>query len=469
MNKDKQWRQYEKLVLTPVNKLIPKLAIPTVISMMITMIYNLADAFFVGKIGTSAAAAIGILMSVQAVFQAIGFMCGHGSGSIISGRLGQGDTEGANATGSTGFALSAIFSIAVMIPELIFIKPFMLLLGSTETILPYAVIYGYYIIISGPALSMSCVLNNVLRYEGRAALAMVGLVSGGVLNIIGDPILMFGLDMGIHGAGLSTAISQYVSLFLLLYMYLSGRTITKLSVKNISFSARNVFHILSNGLPSLCRQVLNSLSSMTLNICANPYGDAAIAAMTITGRVNMFVGSVMIGIMQGFQPVSAYNYGARKYKRVRDGFNFTSKAGQLVLTVLAIITFIFARPLITCFRAGPEVIEIGTMALRFQCLAMIMQPFGVVSNMTFQSIGKSATASFLGSLRSGLCYLPALLILQHFLGLTGIELAQPVADILTSVICIPFVVKFFMRLPKEDVITDLDRRYMGIQENSNDK
>lgn len=457
----KEAEQYKKLVLEPINKLIPRLAVPTIISMMTSMIYNLVDAFFVGKINTSASAAIGILLSVHALYQAIGFMHGHGSGSIISAKLGQGDKKGASRYASIAFFSAMLISSAVMIICLIFEHRLMILLGSTETILPYAESYGIFIIISGPALSMSCVLNNIMRYEGKAFYAMVGLVSGGVLNMILDPIMMFSMGMGIAGAGLATAISQFVSLAVLLVMFLRGQVISHISLKTLltEYNPGDHLRIFQNGLPSLLRQLLLSFSSMTLNICANPYGDAAIAAMTIVGRVMMFIGSAMIGIGQGFQPVAAYNSGAKKFKRIRTGYFYTWKLGEIVIGVLTMICFIFPERIITIFRDDPEVVEIGISALRYRCIASFFQPFIVVTNMTFQSMRMAKQASFLACLRSGIYYIPALIILPHFWGITGIEAAQMVADIFATATVIPFVVRFMRRLPKEDEPSAVDRAY----------
>ena len=437
----KEQQQYRKLVMTPVEKLIPRLAVPTIFSMMITMIYNLVDAYFVGKLGTSASAAIGVVLGVQSIFQAFGFMMGHGAGSQISVRLGEGDRDAADRLFSTAFFHALVISVIVGVLGLIGLEPLMRLMGSTDTILPFSKNYGFYILISGPALVGSCVLNNVMRYEGRAVLAMFGLVTGGVLNMIGDPILMFGLGLGIDGAGLSTAISQYISFGILLYMVFSKRTISRLSLRYRSNDPDVTLSIMRVGFPSLIRQMLNSLATITLNHCAMPYGDAAIAAMAIVGRIVMFIGSAMIGLGQGFQPVSAYNYGARKFKRLRDSFYFTVKAGMAVLGILAIFGFMFPGPVVQLFRDDPRVVEIGSR----QCIAVVMQPFSVTANMMFQSIGRSKEASFMAMLRSGLYYIPSLLILPLFLGLTGIECAQMVSDILTTLTCIPFVVRF-MRL-----------------------
>ena len=457
----KEQQQYRKLVMTPVEQLIPRLAVPTIFSMMITMIYNLVDAYFVGKLGTSASAAIGVVLGVQSIFQAFGFMMGHGAGSQISVRLGEGDRDAADRLFSTAFFHALVISVIVGVLGLIGLEPLMRLMGSTDTILPFSKNYGFYILISGPALVGSCVLNNVMRYEGRAVLAMFGLVTGGVLNMIGDPILMFGLGLGIDGAGLSTAISQYISFGILLYMVFSKRTISRLSLRYRSNDPDVTLSIMRVGFPSLIRQMLNSLATITLNHCAMPYGDAAIAAMAIVGRIVMFIGSAMIGLGQGFQPVSAYNYGARKFKRLRDSFYFTVKAGMAVLGILAIFGFMFPGPVVQLFRDDPRVVEIGSRALRFQCIAVVMQPFSVTANMMFQSIGRSKEASFMAMLRSGLYYIPSLLILPLFLGLTGIECAQMVSDILTTLTCIPFVVRFMRETPDEEQLSEIDRLYGG--------
>mgnify|MGYP002621429559 CR=1 FL=1 len=457
----KEQQQYRKLVMTPVEKLIPRLAVPTIFSMMITMIYNLVDAYFVGKLGTSASAAIGVVLGVQSIFQAFGFMMGHGAGSQISIRLGEGDRDAADRLFSTAFFHALVISVVVSAVCLVGLEPLMRLMGSTDTILPFSKNYGFYILISGPALVGSCVLNNVMRYEGRAVLAMFGLVTGGVLNMIGDPILMFGLGLGIDGAGLSTAISQYISFGILLYMVFSKRTISRLSLRRRSNDPEVTLSIMRVGFPSLIRQMLNSISTITLNHCAMPYGDAAIAAMAIVGRIVMFIGSAMIGLGQGFQPVSAYNYGARKFKRLRDSFFFTVKIGTAVLGILAIAGFLFPAPIVQIFRDDPQVVEIGSRALRFQCIAVVMQPFSVSSNMMFQSIGRSKEASFMAMLRSGLYYIPALIVLPLFLGLTGIECAQMVADMLTTLTCIPFVAQFMKETPDEDQVSEIDRMYGG--------
>lgn len=433
----------------PVSRLIIKLGIPTTVSMLVTNIYNMADTYFVSSLGTSASGAVGIVFGLMAILQAIGFMFGHGAGSIISRKLGQKDCKSASLFASTSFFCAIAVGAFVSVFGIIFTAPLMKLLGSTETILPYASKYSLWILLAAPLMTSSFVLNNILRYEGKASLAMIGLTAGGVLNIFGDWFLMRKLGMGIEGAGISTAVSQSVSFFLLLIMFLNGKTQSKLSVKNITHSFKDVFAIVETGLPSLIRQGLSSASTMILNNQAGLYGDAAIAGMTIVNRICFFVFAIGLGIGQGFQPVSGFNYGAKKYSRVKKGYFFTLAAGEVVLSLLAIIGLIFSDVLVGFFRDDPEVIEIGSFALKAQLISLFFQPLCVCSNMLFQSIGKNKPASVLSSLRSGVIFIPALLILSYTLGLTGIEIAQPVADVIAFVITLPFIIIFFKNLPED--------------------
>ena len=461
-------KQYKKMILTPPGRLIFTLAVPTVISMLITMIYNLVDARFVGKLGASASAAIGIVMGVQAVFQAFGFMFGQGSGSKVARLLAASEKDEADKILTTGLAGAFAVGTILMIVGFIFINPLMYIMGSTDTIFPYAKTYATYILMAGPVLSMSCVLNNVMRYEGRAFFAMFGLVSGGVLNMFLDPILMFNLGMGIKGAAVSTFVSQCVSFALLLYMFLSHRAISSIRLKYLRLPFKEIMSslvlIVKTGFPSLLRQLCATLSTMVLNLCSKPFGDPAIAAMTIDGRVLMFIGSTMIGIGQGFQPVSAFNYGSKKYARLRYACFVTWRAGTILMAGLATLGFIFTADIIRIFvKDEPEVIRqvvyYGVPALRFMCIAVVIQPASVVANMLFQSIGEAKKASLLSMLRSGICYIPMLLILPIFMGFAGIQCSQMVADILATSISVPFLIRFLKTLPKDDERTVQDERY----------
>ena len=335
--KEQSSAQYKKMTETPVPKLILMLGLPTTISMLVTSIYNMADTYFVGQIGTSASGAIGIVFGLMAIIQAFGFMFGHGAGSIISRSLGAKNLERASVIASTAFLCAALAGLLLSVFGLLFINPLMRLLGSTDTILPYARTYAIFILLAAPFMASSCVLNNVLRYEGRAALAMIGLVSGSLLNIFGDWLLVSRLDMGVAGAGISTAISQTISFCILFSMFLRGKTDSKVKFKWITKDFKDVLLICQTGLPSLMRQGLSSISTMVLNGQAGIYGDAAVAAMSIVNRICFLIFSVGLGIGQGFQPVSAFNYGAKKYDRVRKGFYFTWAVGELLLGGFAIV------------------------------------------------------------------------------------------------------------------------------------
>lgn len=443
---DKAAAQYIKMTETPVAKLILKLGIPTTISMLVTSIYNMADTYFVGQIGTSASGAVGVVFGLMAIIQAFGFMFGHGAGSIVSRSLGAKDRERASQIGSTSFVCAMMTGAVISVFGILLLNPLMRLLGSTETILPYARSYAFYILLAAPFMASSCVLNNVLRYEGRAALAMIGLVTGGILNIFGDYLLVNRLGMGVRGAGLATAVSQTISFCILLSIFLLGKTDSKLSLKRVSKDINDVMLICKTGFPSLVRQGLSSISTMVLNGQAGLYGDAAVAAMSIVNRVCFFAFSVGLGIGQGFQPVSAFNYGAKKYDRVRKGFFVTLAIGEIFLGTFAIIGFLNAERLMGIFRDDPAVIAIGTVALSAQMISLFFQPLAVCSNMLFQSVGKNGVATILSMLRSGICFIPTLLVLSMTLGLTGIEIAQPVSDVLTFVISVPFVVSFLRTL-----------------------
>ena len=445
-HEDQTRQQYIRMTQTPIGKLIGTLAIPTIISMLVTNIYNTADTYFVSRLGTSASGAVGIVFAFMTFYQAIGFMCGHGAGSFVARFLGAKSPDKAKMFAASTFFLSSLLGTLLSLAFYLNLNRVLYFLGSTKTILPYARQYAVWILIAGPFLSASCTLNNLLRYEGRAMYAMIGLTTGGILNMIGDPILMFGFGMGVSGAGLSTCLSQIISFLILLSMFCIHITVTDVSPRRISTELSTYWEIMKVGSPSLLRQGLNAASTILLNQQAKVYGDPAIAAMSIVGRMSFFIGACAIGTGQGMQPVISFNYGARKYKRVRESFHFTVKMAAALLSVFAIVCMIFARPIITWFRDDPEVIEIGTVALRWACVSALFQPLSVPINMMFQSIGKSGRALFLSALRTGLCFIPLIEILPLYLGLTGIEIAQPVSDITAAMISVPFAVSFLRQL-----------------------
>ncbi len=442
--------QFKKMTETPIPKLIVMLAVPTTISMMVTSIYNMADTYFVGEIGTSASGAIGIIYGLMSIIQAFGFMFGHGAGSIISRKLGAKDTQSATRFASTSFFSAILFGLIITVFGLLFIEPLCLLLGSTPTILPYAKVYATFILCAAPFMAASCVMNNILRYEGRAMFGMIGMTFGGVLNIFLDWLLMRGLGMGVEGAGLATAFSQVVSFCLLLYMFLSKKTQSRMSFKAITKDFGEFVQIIKTGFPSLIRQGLTSISTMMLNGQAGIYGDAAVAAMAIVNRITFLIFSVALGIGQGFQPVSAFNYGAKKYTRVRKAFYFTWALGTVILSAAAIVGLFMPGKLIGFFRDDPAVVAVGTLPLILNFCALFFQQFGICSNMLFQSIGKNGIASFLAMMRSGLFFIPIIWLLPKFIGLAGVQMAQPLADLITCLATIPFIIKFMKELPKQD-------------------
>lgn len=446
----KEISQYERMTQTPIAALIIRLSIPTMVSMFITNVYNLADTAFVGQLGNSASGAVGVVFGFMAIIQAVGFMFGQGSGSIISRALGSRDVEFAGDTASTGFFVAFILGILITISGLICLDPLVMALGSTGTIAPYAKTYITYILLAAPFMVTSFVLNNILRFEGKAVLGMIGLMIGAVLNICADPVLMFGCRMGIAGAGLSTALSQTISFFILLSMFLRGKTQSRLSIHRVALNRGRLWNIMGTGFPSLLRQGLNSIATVILNNSSAAYGDEAVAAMSIVSRIVFFVFSIALGIGQGFQPVSGFNYGAGKYQRVRKGYQITIILAEASMVVADAIVLLWSKDLIAVFRNDPAVIGIGTRALQLQCIAMLFLPFCMVTEMLLQSTGKKLAASVLSALRGGLFFIPVLLVMERLRGLKGIEEAQPLAYVLGVIPALVIVVWFFRNLPKEE-------------------
>lgn len=450
--------QYLKMTGTPIPRLITSLAVPTIISMLITGIYNLADTYFVSLLHSdSATAAVGVVFSLMALIQAVGFTLGMGSGSLISRLLGRQQKEAADTVLSSGFTAAVLFGVLVTAMGLIFIDPLMAALGSSETILPYARSYAQYILFGAPIMAASFVLNNVLRAEGHATLSMAGITIGGILNIVLDPIFILreitlpfgivlpGLNLGTAGAAIATLLSQCISFLILFSCFLTRKSILHLSIRNVARRGRQYWDIVCTGLPSFSRQGLAVIATVALNHAAMVYGDPAVAGMSVVGRVFMLIISALIGFGQGYQPVVGYNYGARRFDRVRESFFFSLKTASVMMGILAIIGWLAAPRVIGMFGSG-QMQEIGTFAMRAQCVGLLFQTLGVLSNMTFQAVGKSWQATFLSSCRQGVYFLPLILILPRVAGLTGVEITQPLADVCTFVTCIPFLAAFFREL-----------------------
>lgn len=462
---DKQQAQFKKMTETPIPKLVTTLAIPMIISMLVTAVYNIADTFFVSKLGTSASGAVGVVFSLMAIIQAVGFMLGMGSGAQISRLLGQKKDEQANVVAINGLVSAIVFGILLLVFGVIYNEPILRLLGSTETILPHAEAYAKYIFFGAPFMAGSYVLNNILKAQGMAKYAMVGITVGAFINIALDPLFIFTFQMGTGGAALATAISQTIGFCVLLIPFIRNKTEVKLSFKYFAFQPVIFFRIFKNGLPSFIRQGFASAATVILNRQASHYGDSAIAAMSIVLRVSMFIFVIMLGFGQGYQPVVGFNYGAKRYDRVKESFFFSLKVGTGIMAFFGILGFVFAPDVMRMFLPGDSVvIEIGTIAFRAQCIAMLFMPFSTMANMTFQSIGKSWTATFLSSLRQGIFFLPLILILPNYIGLSGVQYTQAIADILSFLVCIPFVAVFFAKLKRNELYIPKDNVQINLTE-----
>ena len=441
--------KHTQMLTAPIPSLVTRLAVPTIISMLVTSFYNMADTFFVGQIGTSATAAVGVVFSVMAIIQACGFFFGHGSGNYISRALGAGDGEDAGRMAATGFFCALIAGALLALVGIAFIRPLARMLGSTETILPYAVSYMRVILIGAPWMMASLVLNNQLRFQGSAFYSMIGIATGAVLNIALDPLLIFTFNLGIAGAAWATIFSQFVSFCLLLAGTRKGGNL-RVRLRNFTPTPRYLVAIVNGGMPSLCRQGLNSVGTICLNVGAGAYGDAAIAAMSIVGRIVLFANSCVIGFGQGFQPVCGFCYGAKRYARVKEAFWFCVKTATAFLCAVAVIAFIAAPGLVAIFRKGDaDVAAIGAAALRAQCLTFPLSAWIVMCNMMMQTIGKSVRASILAMARQGLFFVPAVLILPRLFGLFGLEISQAVADVITFLVAIPLQLSVFREMDAE--------------------
>ena len=449
--KESSAQQYNRMTKTPVPKLLLTLAVPAIITMLITNIYNLADTAFVSMLGDSASGAVGIVFGFMSILQAVSFMFGQGGGSTMARLLGARRTDAANTAVSTAFFSAVGFGLIVAVLGSIFVRPLVMLFGSTETIAPYAITYIRFILIAAPFICPSFVMNNILRYEGKAALGTLGMISGALLNIGLDALLMLVFHMGIAGAGLATAFSQFVGFCILLSMFLRGRSTTKLSLGSFTRSAKEFGSICATGAPSLIRNGLAALSTTILNYCSAPYGDAAIAAMSIVSRISFLIFAVCIGVGQGFQPIASFNYGAGKYSRVRSASAAMFVGGQILLTLLAVPAILFPETLVGLFRDSAPVIAYGARALRLQGIALLLMPITVVSEMLFQSTGHKGGAAIMSSVKNGLFFIPLLLILSSLRGMSGVQEAQPLAYLLSIIPSVILLYIFMKRMPKEDL------------------
>lgn len=437
--------QRTRMLEEPVPRLVLTLAVPTIISMMVTSIYNMADTYFVSQINTSASGAVGIVFSIMAIIQAVGFTIGMGSGSVASRLLGQGLPDRAAVIASSAVVAAVVCGSLLTLAGLGTLEHFVWILGATETIYPYALQYATYILWGAPVMCLAFTLNNLLRWQGKANRSVIGLGIGGVLNILLDPIFIFGLDLGISGAAIATLLSQCVSASILASFFLRGQSEIRVSIRCVSTAPKIYLTIFKSGMPSFFRQGMASVSAMALNFNAGVYGDAAVAAMAIVTKVFNFLLSAVIGFGQGMQPVVGYNYGAKELGRVRQAVSFSLKFCTVILTVAAAAGAVFAPQIVQFFRNDPAVVAVGTQAFRFQCISLPLAAVLVFANMLFQSLGKSWRASLLALCRQGMFFIPLVYLLPMHFGLLGLEVTQMCSDLIAFLVSAAFLLHYFRR------------------------
>ena len=438
-------KQYSFMTETKIPKLITFLAIPTVISMLITALYNFGDTYFITMLkNDSITAAVNVVFPLMTIIQAIGFMIGMGAGSIIARLLGKHLVDDANKVASSALFCAILLGVIIMILGLIFLDPLMVVIRASDTVKPYAKEYAFFIILAAPVEMASYVLNNALRAEGKAKLSTIGLVIGVCLNLLLDPLFIFTFHLGVKGASMATVISMFVGVIIMSSFYFTNKTVVKLGFKSISFKLNDYGIIFVIGLPSLLRQGLASVATILLNSQADVYGgDPGTAAMGVVAKITQIIFMVMLGIGQGYQPVVGYNYSAKKYERVKQAFWFMVIMSSIIMIIGSGILAIFSKPLVNVLVHDESGVKIGVNTLLFQCIGLVFCALGVACNMSFQSLGKKGRAILVSCLRQGICYIPFILILPLFIGVTGVELSLMIADILTFFICIPFAISFF--------------------------
>ena len=447
--------KHTKMTTLPVEGLVCRMAVPTIVIMLVSAVYSVTDTYFVSQISTGATAGVGVSFPLMAFIQALGLFFGQGCGNYISRMLGARDLGAVSRMTAAGFVSALLAGVLIMTAGLLDTQRLALILGSTETILPYASAYLRFILMGAPWMIGSILLNNILRFQGSPLYAMIGIVSGTVLNIGLTPLFIFVFDMGVAGAGASTMVSQAVSFVILLVGCRRGGAEIKL--KNFTPCLSIYKEIAMSGLPSLCRQLLAGMSAVVLNRTAGAYGDEAIAALSIVSRMVMLIVFITIGFAQGFQPVAGFNYGAGRYDRVMRSFWFGVKVSTAFLAAMAAIAIIFAPQIIALFLRDSQVIEIGATTLRLMSMSFPLLGFIIMANVMLQTIGKAGRASILASSRQGVFLIAYLLTLPRFFGLLGIQLSVPFADVSAFILSVPITAS---------VLKEMKNAWEGAQKSS---
>lgn len=431
---------YRFLTSAPVPKVIGSLATPAIVSMLMTSFYNMADTYFVGRINTQATAAVGVTFALMSVIQAIGFFFGQGSGTYISRQLGARHEKEAQEMASLSFVLAIGFGVMITILGLIFIRPLSIILGSTETILPYTEQFMSMVLLGAPFMIGTMTLNNQMKFQGNALLAMYGVLSGAVVNLILVPVFTFTCGWGIFGAGLGTFVGQVIGFFVIWKMSRRADNLP-ISFRHLHYKHEYIKEIFRGGTPSLTRQGLAAVSTSVLNLAAGAYGDAAIAGMSIVSRISFLILSAVIGLGHGFQPLCGFNYGAGLYSRVKQGYYFCLKVSCAFLVVGVAICYPFAYEIVRFFRDDLEVAVVGTAAFRWQMITYPLVAFITLSNMMMQTIGRSLSANLVAAARNGICFIPLIFLCSYLWGLTGLECCQAFSD------CCTFLVTLVLTIP----------------------
>ncbi len=439
-NKQQQIKRAEMMLNEPISRVIPKMAIPTIVAFLINSIYSLADTYFVSSLGTNATAAVSVNSSLDQLIMMAGSMLAVGANSYIARLLGKGDTQKANKVLSTAFFLAMGLGLLLTFFGSIFMTPMVRLLGATPTCEQYSIDYATYVLLAAPFMASSFVMNQCLRSEGSAIFSMVGMGFGGVLNCVLDPIFIFGLDMGVAGASLATAISKLVSFVILIFPYVTRRSMLHLSVRNFHFCKDIIFNIVSVGSSSMFRSGLAVLAAVMLNDMAGNISDSVLAGIGVCTKIMMFPFSIILGFGTGFQPVAGYNWGAKRYDRVNESYRFSSKVALSGAVVMAVILAVFADPIILIFAGtDPQMREIGIICMISQCIALPVHAWVAVVNMFCAGLGNAKGALVLSTSRQGSCFIPTLFLMTWVLGAYGIATVQAVADVLTLILAIPIL------------------------------
>ena len=438
-------RQRIEMLTEPIGPLLFKKAAPTVLIQLITVIYNTADTYFVGMIDTAASAAVGVVFSLMAIIQATGGSIGMGATSLISPMLGQKRVDEASTVGTSAALMSVIAGALIGLLGLLFLRPLMYLIGARDEVVPYAVDYARYILLAAPFMTSAFVLNNILRAEGQAMYSMIAMISGGILNLFIDPLLIFTCGMGIAGAALATMISQMTSFIIMAIIFFRDRSIVRLRRKYVGKKPSVYLHIVRMGVPTLFRQGMASLSSALLNNQAALFGTAAVAAVAIANKVYMFVRHIVLGVGQGFQPIAGYCFGAKRYSRVKKVFWYATVSMSVIGLAITAAVFFFRGSIVGWFRDDPEVVRIGSIMLGYLCVTIPLMGFSTYVNQLYQSLGFAVGATILASCRQGIFFVPLVFLLPYIFGLDGIMATQAGADLLTFFVSVPFLIFFFRK------------------------